>query len=316
MRRRIGLALALATLVACFPAVFHGQEPAEGDEPAAAETPTKAKNRAGKQAKAGAEAEGGEAASDGMGELFEAVKKKKLDVRFVPQSAALASLTIVNITDQPVRVRIPVVVAGTPTAPPGTNATTYFASLGTAPPQIVGGVTSITSQSQEPSGSKKKKSSGRAAAKGVEPPKASALTLSPGETRVVPVACVCLEFGKPNPLPIMPYALTDIEKASKKPEVKAMLEGFAQGRFDQETAQLAAWHFNCGMTWNQLAETGTISVDKLKAAMKVTEQIEKEVKAKAKTKGGKEKSKNKEMEKLKKKEKEKEEEDRDNTQPE
>ncbi len=301
MRRRLGLALALAMFVAWFPAILSGQKAEEGDEPAAAETPKKARSQAGKQAKEGADTEGGEAKDDGTGDLFEAIKKKKLDVRFVAQNAALASLTIVNISDQPVKVRIPVVVAGTPTAPPGTNPTTFFASFGTAPPQIVGGVTSMSGHNAAAGGSKKKKSSGRAGAKGDEPPKASVQTLSPGETRIVAVACVGLEFGKPNPLPILPYALADIEKASKKPEVKAMLEGFAQGRFDQEIAQLAAWHFNSDVSWNQLAETGTISEEKLRAAVKVAEQIEKEVKAKTKNKAGKEKNKNKEIEKVKKK---------------
>ncbi|HVC92587.1 MAG TPA: hypothetical protein VND64_02805 [Pirellulales bacterium] len=301
MRRRIGLALALAAFVAWFPAVLHGQETEASDEPGTVETPKKPKNKAGKQAKDGAEADGGEAKGDGAGDLFEAVKKKKLNVTFVAQNAAVASLTIINITDQPVKVRVPVVVAGTPTTPPGTNATAYFASFGTAPPQIVGGVTSIADQSAAAGGSKKKKSPGRAAAKGDEPPKASEFTLSPGETRVVPVACVGLEFGKPNPLPILPYTMADIETASKKAEVKAMLEGFAQGRFNREIAQLAAWHFNCSMTWDQLAETGTVSEETLRAAMKAADQIEKEVKAKTKKKAGKEKEKDKEMEKVKKK---------------
>ncbi|HUY35856.1 MAG TPA: hypothetical protein VMV69_24145 [Pirellulales bacterium] len=289
MRRRIGLTIALLVWLGWFPALLTGQESDEGDEPASVETPKNAKTKAGKREKKGVDAESGEGADD----LFEAVKKKKLQVHFVPQNAALASLTIGNTTDQPVKVRIPLVVAGTPTMPTGVSAAAYLATYGTAPPQTVAGVTRVLGQSAAPQVSKKKKSTGRAAAKNTEPPKGPVLTLQPGETRIVPVACVGLEFGKPNPLPIMPYTLVDIEKTSKKPEVKATLEGFAQGKFNQQIAQLIAWHFNGGMTWNQLAQTGTIAEDKLQTAMKAAEQIEKDVKAKSKEKASKVKNKSK-----------------------
>jgi hypothetical protein len=297
MRRRIGLALALAAWVAWFPAVLFGQEAGEGDEPATAET-QKTRKKVGKPAKEEDDAQSGEATGDGTDDLFAAVKKKKIDVRFVPQNAALASLTIVNTTDQPVKVRIPVVVAGTPTVPAGTNATTFFATFGTAPPQTVGGVTSSPGQDVAGGESKRKKSPARSKGKGDEPPKATVLTLPPAEPRIVVVACVCLEFGKPDPLPVLPYTVVEIEKASKKPEVKATLEKFAQGKFDREIAQLAAWHFNCGMTWEQLAEIGVFSNEKLNAAMKAAEQVEKEVKAKSKEKVSK--AKNKDKEKAKK----------------
>jgi hypothetical protein len=207
----------------------------------------------------------------------------------------LAHLTISNPTEQPLTVQIPAVVAGSPVLPRGTTEQGYLQTYGAAIPQTVGGVISSRAKNANENGAQRKKPSGNAKEKDDAPP-ANVVTLPPGGQQVFLVACVGLDFGKPSPLPIMPYEMVEIDDATKRPEVRLVLEGFAAGRVEQDVAQLASWHFNNGMNWEQLAATGSFP-NKLEMAKKVAEQAEKDVKAKAKAKANKEKEKDKVKEK-------------------
>lgn len=69
----------------------------------------------------------------------------------------------------------------------------------------------------------------------------------------VKVPCVCLEHGKPEPRPKMPYAMKPIESFTTKPGVAEMLTDLGYGRIPQRAAQVAAWHLNNDMSWEELA---------------------------------------------------------------
>jgi hypothetical protein len=287
------IALVALALTGWLPAVAVSQD--DGDQPAV-ESPKKTKTKSGKKSKKGKDAEKDsdedQAELAGAMSLFEAIKKERVKAQFVPQSSILASLTIINSTEQPLKVEIPAVLAGSPVVPRGTTDQPELQTYKAAIPQTVGGVISnrgkFTADGEAP-----KKQGGNAKDKD-EPPSPQVVTLPPGGQQVFPVACVGLDFAKPSPLPIMPYELVDIDDASRRPEVRTVLEGLAAGRIEQDVAQLAAWHFNSGMNWEQLAATPPASFpNKLEMAKKVAEQAEKDVKAKAKAKGKKDKEKEK-----------------------
>jgi hypothetical protein len=273
-------------------------DPVYGDQPAV-ETPKKAKSRAAKKAKKGKDAakesDDEEAELAGAMGLFEAIKKERVKAQFVPQNAALASLTISNPTELPLTLQIPSVLAGSPVLPRGTTEQAYLQTYGAAIPQTVGGVITSRRRNSDENGAQKRKPGGNAAERDETLP-ANIVTLPPGGQQMFHVACVGLDFGKPSPLPIMPYELVEIDDATKRPEVRLVLEGFAAGRVEQDVAQLASWHFNSGMNWEQLA-AGSFP-NKLEMAKKVAEQAEKDVKAKAKAKANKEKDKDKVKEKV------------------
>lgn len=72
------------------------------------------------------------------------------------------------------------------------------------------------------------------------------------KTNHVKVACVCLEHGKPEPRSRMTYEVKPIESFTTKPGVKEMLVLLGDGKINQRAAQVAAWHLNNGLTWEQL----------------------------------------------------------------
>ena len=65
--------------------------------------------------------------------------------------------------------------------------------------------------------------------------------------------CVCLEHGKPEPRPGMPYELKPVEQVTDKPEVWELGRMLGKGEVSQRAAQVAAWHLNNNMNWQELA---------------------------------------------------------------
>ena len=70
---------------------------------------------------------------------------------------------------------------------------------------------------------------------------------------MIKVRTVCLEYGKPEPQPRMPYKLVEAESFSSDPRLLSLLESLGRGEMSQKVAQAAAWHISSGLTWEQLA---------------------------------------------------------------
>ena len=64
---------------------------------------------------------------------------------------------------------------------------------------------------------------------------------------------VCLEHGKPEPRPAMQYEVKPIEQVTDKPEVHELCRMLGKGEVNQRAAQVAAWHLNNNMSWQDLA---------------------------------------------------------------
>lgn len=67
------------------------------------------------------------------------------------------------------------------------------------------------------------------------------------------VAVVCLEHGKPDPTPRVPYEIVPVSAFTNKPGVSQMLGMLGRGEITQNTAQAAAWHMMDGLSWQELA---------------------------------------------------------------
>lgn len=72
----------------------------------------------------------------------------------------------------------------------------------------------------------------------------------PGKFRV---PCVCLEYGKREPMPVMKYKVVPLESFNADPRVATVCRLLGEGRVGQSTAQAAAWHLANGLSWDQLA---------------------------------------------------------------
>ncbi|MBN2473365.1 MAG: hypothetical protein JXB62_02060 [Pirellulales bacterium] len=65
---------------------------------------------------------------------------------------------------------------------------------------------------------------------------------------------VCLEYGKAEPRPRLKYQIKPIDQVTEKPGVAELCEMLGQGQISQRAAQLAAWHLNNDMSWEELAK--------------------------------------------------------------
>jgi hypothetical protein len=109
-----------------------------------------------------------------------------------------------------------------------------------------------------------------------------------GELRV---QSVCLEHGKPEPRPNMPYEVRPITSISSKPGVAEICYEMSTGRLDRRVAQAAVWHLNNGMSWQELASKeikpligdpyAYFSPQEMQAAVMVAEQAVKLAEEKA-----------------------------------
>jgi hypothetical protein len=67
------------------------------------------------------------------------------------------------------------------------------------------------------------------------------------------VNMVCLEYGKREPARHMNYVIQPLGSVTDKPEVHALCNLVGNGVVDQNAAQAAVWHYNNGLSWEELA---------------------------------------------------------------
>ncbi len=78
-------------------------------------------------------------------------------------------------------------------------------------------------------------------------------TVPAGKTVAVRAPTVCLDYGRREPTPRMPYRLVAIDTVSQDQRLAVILGGLATGHVPQKVAQAAAWHLSSGRSWEQLA---------------------------------------------------------------
>ncbi len=163
--------------------------------------------------------------------LFEAVAAKQVEVGVIPRDSTRMTVQIKNIGNQPLTIQLPPAFAAVPVLAqqPGPF---NFPPLANQPqnnlPQAVGA--GNNQQRQFPF-----------------------FNVPPGKTVKVRVPCVCLEHGKPDPRPLHPYELKPLDSVTTKPEVAGLLSLLAREAYSQKLIQLAIWHVENDMSWEELA---------------------------------------------------------------
>jgi hypothetical protein len=77
--------------------------------------------------------------------------------------------------------------------------------------------------------------------------------VGPDKVVKMKLVTVCLDHGKKDPNPRVPYELVPIESYAKDPAVTEVLKLMVKGKIDQHSAQAACWHLQNGLTWEDLA---------------------------------------------------------------
>ncbi len=180
----------------------------------------------------------GGAAADGdteQIELFDAMDAGLIDVKYIPRNAEQARILIHNMTDQPLDVRLPDAFAGVHVLTQG-----GFGGGGG------GGRGGGGGGGGQAGGGGGGGGGGRGGGGGN-------FNIPPEKIIKIKVATVCLEHGKPDPRPAMEYEIRRLESLTTKPGVRELLEMFGRGEVNQRVAQVAAWHLNNDMSWQELA---------------------------------------------------------------
>lgn len=215
------------------------------------------------------------APSEAVGEeLFQAITDGKVEARVVVRDQFHARVFLKNVTQSPVSVKLPDVLAARPIL-----AQNFF-NPGANPGQGFGPPASSSTQgaSQAVGGSP----NGTARPNGI-------FSIPPESVREMRLETVCLEHGKPNPRSAVKYELVKLEEVCKEPAVEALLVRYAQGGLDRDTVQAAAWNLANGLAWRDLenmtepvainASRPVYSTEQLQAARRLTGAAKKQIAA-------------------------------------
>jgi hypothetical protein len=181
-------------------------------------------------------------------DLFNAIENETVAARVVVRDQFHAKVVLENLTDAPVALNIPQFLAAQPVLAqfnfPGlTNqqpgSTSSPTNSGSNLPQSVGG-----SPNSSPGLSTTFQGSGP-------------FNIAPEQVRTIDLPCFCLEHGKPNPRTAIKYELVPLADANDDPRLPGVIEAFARGQIDRDSAQAAVWHAANDMDWNELAALST-----------------------------------------------------------
>jgi hypothetical protein len=186
-----------------------------------------------------------------MVELFAAVKKGDIEVKLIPTNDKEANVVITNKTKRPLSVRLPEAFAGVPVL---AQAGVGFNDAGVGAGR---GNNNNNNQQNQALGGGFGGGGGLGGGLGGGGLGGGgfggAFNIAPEKVGKLKVACVCLEHGKKDPNPRVPYTMKPIDQYTKDLKVQVVLQLLSSGKINQRIAQAAAWHFANGMSWQQLA---------------------------------------------------------------
>jgi hypothetical protein len=182
-------------------------------------------------------------------DMFAAETQGLVAVRYIPNDSRSAQVIVTNRTNRPVTLRLPLAFAGVPVLAQmgggmggmgGGGGGAGFGAGG------IGGGPQTTGGGMGGQGMNGMGGGGMGGGGG-------AFSIPPQKTRVLRIATVCLEHGKPEPSSRYPYKLAAIDSFSSDPKLTLVLESLGRGELPQKVAQAAAWHLSNGMSWERLA---------------------------------------------------------------
>ncbi len=188
-------------------------------------------------------------------DLFDAIEEGLLDVKVVTESSMNARITAKNISDVPLVVNLPSTFAAVPLQQFGDDFGVGGGGGGGGRRNRGGGSSrnsgsggsNNNSGNQSSGGSFGNNNSGSSNRGG------NNWSLAPEKVVREDVKTVCLEHGKREPSRHMKYELKPLESVTSSPEVQMLCELVGSGAVDQDAAQAAVWHYNNGLSWEELA---------------------------------------------------------------
>lgn len=184
-------------------------------------------------------------------ELFAAMEQGLIEAQLIPKDSTQCRLLVRNKTTKPLSVKLPEAFAGVP----------VLAQAGFGPDMGVGGGLGRRGGAGGGyGGGAQGFGGGFGGMGGMGFGGMGGGGLGGGFFNVPPerlvqaqTATVCLDHGKPDPRPGIKYQIKPIEAYTSKPAVHELVRMLGRGEVPQRVAQVAAWHLNNDMSWEQLA---------------------------------------------------------------
>jgi hypothetical protein len=193
-------------------------------------------------------------------ELFAAMDAGDIEVKLIPKDSTTGTVLITNKTKKPLAIKLPDAFAGVPVAAQFGGGGGGFGGGGIGGGGIGGGGIGGGGGSQGLGGGFGGGGGGFGGGGGGFGGGGGGLgggggffNVAPEKVGKVKVTAVCLEHGKDDPNPRIPYELRPIESFAKDQKVIELVKMLGRGEIDQHSAQAAAWHLANGMSWNELA---------------------------------------------------------------
>ena len=189
-------------------------------------------------------------------ELFQAIKDEVIEVKFIPRNSEEARVIFTNKTKGPVSVRLPAAFAGVPVLAQQFGGGGFGGGglggggLGTGGLGGGGGAQGLGGGF---GGGGLGGGLGGGGLGGGGLGGGGFFNVPPERTRQLKVATVCLDHGKADPTPRIPYEIQPIESYVDRPEVIEVVKAFARGELAHSAAQAATWHLNNDVSWQELA---------------------------------------------------------------
>jgi len=175
-------------------------------------------------------------------EMFAAIEKGDIAVKLIPKDSTQSQVLIENKTDRPLNVKLPEAFAGVPVLAQG-----GFGGQG------AGGGGSGHSHNNSNNNSGNQGMGGGMGGMGGMGGGMGGFNVPPEKVGKFKVPTVCLDHGKAEPRAAIPYTIKPIESYTSKPGVRELCEMLGTGKLSQRAAQVAAWHLNNNMSWQELA---------------------------------------------------------------
>lgn len=173
-----------------------------------------------------------------MVDMFQAMRAGQIEVKFIPKDAKQATVLIKNKTEKPLTIKLPEAFAAVPVL-----AQFDAGGLGASS-------TTTSSTTQALGGGWGTGMMGGLGGMGMG---GGMWNVPPEKIAQLKVPVVCLEHGKPDPRPAVPYQIKPLEEFTTTAGVREVLQALANGLVSQRVAQIAAWHLQNGLSFQELA---------------------------------------------------------------
>ena len=171
-------------------------------------------------------------------ELFAAMESGELDVKIIPKDSKSGNIIIENKTNKPLTIKLPEAFGAVPVLP----------QFGGCPGGGIGGGCPGGGGGNQGMGGGMMGGMGGGGMMG-----GGMFNVGAERAGKIKIVGVCLDHGKKDPSPHVPYKLVKLEAVAKTPQGQEMVKMLARGEIDQHSAQAAVWNLENGLTWEELA---------------------------------------------------------------